>query len=167
MNSLLRALLQSSNLPRVLISLGLLTVLIGVNLSIYSKERIKHTGVTVFLELAPVDPRSLMQGDYMALRFKLEDEIFARRDAFEHFDRAPIELDARRVATLSLAPAPNPLRIRYRIQNGGVWLGTNAYFFEEGTAARYADARYGEFKLEEHSGEAVLVGLRDAELRPL
>ncbi|XOT97907.1 GDYXXLXY domain-containing protein, partial [Alcaligenes pakistanensis] len=28
-------------------------------------------GQTVLLELAPVDPRSLMQGDYMSLNFAL------------------------------------------------------------------------------------------------
>ena len=48
-----------------------------------------------------------------------------------------------------------------------VWLGTNAYFFEEGTGARYARARYGEFRVDPSSGEAVLVGLRDWELGPL
>ena len=46
-------------------------VLIAVNLSIVAKERIKTGGEPIFLELAPVDPRSLMQGDYMALRFAI------------------------------------------------------------------------------------------------
>jgi uncharacterized membrane-anchored protein len=48
-----------------------------------------------------------------------------------------------------------------------VWLGTNAYFFEEGTAARYENARYGEFRLDRESGEAVLTGLIDAQFRRL
>ena len=30
----------------------------------------------MFLELAPVDPRSLMQGDYMALNFSLAAKIY-------------------------------------------------------------------------------------------
>ena len=50
--------------------------------------------------------------------------------------------------------------IRYRLRNGRVWLGTNAFFFEEGKAAQYERARYGEFRLDRDSGEAVLVGLR-------
>jgi len=37
----------------------------------------------------------------------------------------------------------------------------------QGTAERYAGARYGEFRLDSDSGEAVLVGLRDANLRAL
>jgi uncharacterized membrane-anchored protein len=46
-------------------------------------------------------------------------------------------------------------------------LGTNAYFFEEGTARRFVAARYGEFRLDLRSGEAVLVGMRDENLRRL
>jgi uncharacterized membrane-anchored protein len=50
---------------------------------------------------------------------------------------------------------------------GRVWLGTNAYFFAEGTAERYTRAQYGEFRLSPATGEAVLVGLRDADLGSL
>jgi len=59
------------------------------------------------------------------------------------------------------------LRIRYRIRNCRVWLGTNAYFFEEGTASRYDGAKYGEFRVDPVSGEAVLVGLADETLSDL
>ena len=47
---------------------------------------------------------------------------------------------------------------------GSVWLGTNAFFFHEGDAERYRDARYGEFRVNE-DGEAMLVDLRDKDLR--
>jgi uncharacterized membrane-anchored protein len=46
-----------------------------------------------------------------------------------------------------------------------VWLGTNAYFFEEGTAQQYEGARFGEFRVDRESGEAVLVGLADKALK--
>ena len=52
-----------------------LFILGAVNVSIWHKEQLLANGKTVFLALAPVDPRSLMQGDYMALRFKLERDI--------------------------------------------------------------------------------------------
>jgi uncharacterized membrane-anchored protein len=48
-----------------------------------------------------------------------------------------------------------------------VWLGTNAYFFEEGTAQRFERARFGEFRIDRESGEAVLVGLRDEQLQEM
>ncbi|MGZ5049325.1 MAG: GDYXXLXY domain-containing protein, partial [Usitatibacter sp.] len=78
-----------------------------------------------------------------------------------------VALDDRRIASLAKPGAPSSLKVRYRIRKGAVWLGTNAFFFEEGTDARYASARYGEFRVDPKSGEAVLVGLRDSKLAPL
>src|SRR5690606_24345673 len=51
---------------------GLAIVLLVVNTGIYQREQILQQGQTAVLALAPVDPRSLMQGDYMALRFAAE-----------------------------------------------------------------------------------------------
>ena len=147
---------------RVLLVAGLVLVLGVVNWSIMAKERIKTGGERIYLELAPVDPRSLMQGDYMALRFALADRI----DATEA-GSAPLVVDTRGVATLNPDSGAEGLRIRYRIRGGRVWLGTNAYFFEEGTAERYAGARYGEFRIDRESGEAVLTGLADQDLKKL
>lgn len=149
-------------IQRGIIAAGVALVLGLVNWSIYSKEDIKAHGERIYLELQPVDPRSLMQGDYMALRFKLADQIKPGAG-----NRAPVIIDASGVATLDSANRPESLRIRYRWHRGFVWLGTNAYFFEEGSAQRFEAARYGEFRVDRESGEAVLVGLRDAQRAPL
>ncbi len=161
---------MSERITRLLIALSALLTLSVVNASIFYKEQTIREGRTVFLELAPADPRSLMQGDYMALRFQLAERIETARKsspAWADLRRAPLQIDARGVAQLSTTPTNNAVHIRYALRDGQIWLGTNAYFFAEGTAQRYADARYGEFKLNPDSGEAVLVGLRDSELRPL
>jgi len=154
-------------LTRLLLVGGTLLVLGSVDASIYSKERVIRGGETVYLELMPVDPRSLMQGDYMALRFRLADEIQAWRidERMRRLRTAPLRIDDRGVATLG--NDDGALRIAFRVRAGRVWLGTNAYFFEEGTAERYTDARYGEFRIDPSSGEAVLVGLADARLNGL
>jgi uncharacterized membrane-anchored protein len=159
----------SASLSRALIVLAAVLVLGGVNYSIYGKEQIIANGEIIYLELAPVDPRSLMQGDYMALRFRLADSIQSARDStMDDKQRfAELNVDNRRVASLVSGETNSPLRIAFRIRNGEVWLGTNAYFFEEGFADRYAMARYGEFRVDRASGDAVLVGLRDEELRRL
>ena len=47
----------------------------AVNVSIWQKEQLLNHGKIVLLPLAPVDPRSLMQGDYMRLRFQAEQEM--------------------------------------------------------------------------------------------
>jgi uncharacterized membrane-anchored protein len=144
---------------RNLLIVAVVLVLGAVNASIILKERIKTEGQRIYLALAPVDPRSLMQGDYMALRFEIANNISTDAPG-----SAPLFVDERGIATLNASPDASDLRIRYRVRNGQVWLGTNAYFFEEGSAERYEGARYGEFRIERESGEAVLVGLADKDL---
>ena len=156
-------------LPRSLILAGALLVAGAVNHAILGKERIRRDGTVAYLELAPVDPRSLVQGDYMALRFALATQLDgADLKSHEGETRfADVSVDANRVARLATPDAPARLRLRYRIRNGQVWLGTNAFFFEEGSAARFEAARYGEFRVDRATGEAVLVGLRGRALEAL
>lgn len=155
---------MSTALVRILIVAGALLAFGSVNYSIYAKERIKKHGEVVYLELAPVDPRSLMQGDYMALRFAVAQAV--RENAADK--SIPLRLDERRVGTVAVPASTASLHIRYRLlRNGDMWVGTNAYFFEEGTAERFTDARYGKFHIDRESGEAVLVALCDDQLRDL
>jgi len=148
-----------------------LVVLGLVNWSIASREAMLATGRVVLLELVPVDPRSLMQGDYMALRYRLANEAFgAARGARPADGHMVVHVGADGVAT-SLrfddgAPlAAGDVRLRYRWREGPRF-ATNAYFFEEGTASRYTGARYGEFRVSD-DGDMILTGLRGADLRPL
>ncbi len=181
---------MNTNVTRALIALGTVLVLGAVNYSIAHKESIKRDGEIIYMDLAPVDPRSLMQGDYMTLDFAVARQIDNSFSQAETADVAgvsgasknsrPLEgenrlvnitLDEKRIVSLSTnpstTPAANGLQLRYRIRKGGVWLGTNGFFFEEGRAEQYAKARYGEFRLDRKSGEAVLVGLRDEKLLAL
>ena len=148
---------------RALIVVGALLVLGALNAAIVAKERIKRSGEIVYLALAPVDPRSLIQGDYMALRFALTRDLERRDEAGQRRAREGEIAFAGELCDAAAAP----LRLRYRIRNGQVWLGTNAFFFEEGTAERFSRARYGEFRVDRDTGEAVLVGLRDDRLGAL
>ena len=53
------------------IATSLLATLLVANIGIWQKETLIGNGRQVFIALAPVDPRSMMQGDYMALNFQL------------------------------------------------------------------------------------------------
>jgi uncharacterized membrane-anchored protein len=161
-------------LVRVLIALGAVLIFGAVNFAIAGKEKIKRDGDIVYLRLAPVDPRSLMQGDYMALRFALAQELQQTLGdtAREGETRlARVTLDDKRIAALSaessVGAAARQIPLLYRIRKGNVWLGTNAFFFEEGTGDRYSTARFGEFRVDRNSGEAILVALRNEALEPL
>jgi uncharacterized membrane-anchored protein len=155
---------------RTLILAGALLVLGAVNHAILGKESIKRGGVVVYLDLAPIDPRSIMQGDYMTLRFRLAQDIRSTvrpLPAEGGTALAAMNIGTNQVGSLARAGEAGNVRIRYRIRKGEVWLGTNAFFFEEGKDRQYASARYGEFRVDPTSGEAVLVGLRGAALEPL
>ena len=73
-------------LPVSLIALTIVVVLGLSNFKIGEYEHVLESGETVILELAPVDPRSLMQGDYMELRFAITDDI-------EHATRGQYDQD--------------------------------------------------------------------------
>ena len=55
-----------------LVAGGLLLVLTMVNVDIVRKQAIVDSGRPILLRLRPVDPRSLIQGDFMALRYTEE-----------------------------------------------------------------------------------------------
>jgi uncharacterized membrane-anchored protein len=158
---------------RLIALLAGLAILAVVNTTVWQREQLLAAGRVVLLELAPVDPRSLMQGDYMALRFKVAAEAFGARDPDRPAadGRLVLRVDARGVATFARIDDGTPLgadevAIRFRVRNGEPKLATNAFFFEEGSADRYEAARYGEFRVDA-SGEAILTGLRDRELAGL
>jgi uncharacterized membrane-anchored protein len=151
-----------------------LCVLAAVNWSIYAREQLLATGQVVLLELAPVDPRSLMQGDYMALRFKLADEVFGRgRSRIAEDGRIVVRVGERGVGAFVRRDGGEPLapgdaRLRYRIREERVKFATNAYFFQEGTGNLYARARYGEFRVAPDGGLLLthLVGEKFERLGP-
>ena len=151
--------------------LGLLAVLGVPNVLIVQKERVLAEGTTMLLRLAPLDPRSLIQGDYMALRYDLP---------FSAEEVARLPRDGRFVMTLdedSVASADRlyeegePLGtdehlLRYRRRGRRIALGAESFFFQEGHADVYGEAQYGELRVSE-SGESVLVGLRGEDRRRL
>jgi uncharacterized membrane-anchored protein len=154
-------------------ALTALAMLAVVNLGIRQKEQLIATGQPVLVELAPVDPRSLMQGDYMRLDYRLPEDLRRRlgRTALGARPHVVAHRDARGVATLQRlddgrALAADELRIELTPKDGRWVLVSDAWFFREGEAARWANAKYGEFRVDAQ-GSALLVGLRDAALQKL
>jgi len=145
-------------------------VLAYVNFEIYQKEQLLTEGTTIFLELAPVDPRSLIQGDYMVLRYKiarLEALYEAKQDGYLVIERNEDQIaQFKRIYDENTALEAGSLLLRFRKRGSEIRLGAESFFFQEGHAKDYENARYGELKVTP-SGESVLVGLRDAELKPL
>lgn len=156
------------------IAAGALVTLVVANGAIWQKERLIADGKPVFIALAPVDPRSLMQGDFMRLNFAVPAEP---RAALEHWprDERPrlvATLDGRGVASFVrlYAPkqdlAPGELLIELTPKDGGWIVVTDAWFFREGDGARFEKARFGEFRVMP-DGRALLVGMADEKLARL
>jgi uncharacterized membrane-anchored protein len=159
-------------ITRILTLTGALMVFGTINWQVAGKEHLRVDGQVVYLDLAPKDPRSLMQGDYMALNFGVTREIARQVDLGQDGPHvAVLRLNERRIGDfvrLDTGGSLNPgeVRFRFRIRRGEVWLGTNAFFFHEGEAERYQGARFGEFRVNE-SGEAMLVDVRDKDLQKM
>jgi uncharacterized membrane-anchored protein len=149
-----------------------LALVLGVSLkAVADRERMLEQGRVVLLRLAPVDPRSLMQGDYMALRFAIDGEL-PRPQGTEGSPPAYalLALDAEGRARLAGAadalPAGETVAMRIRRRDGRATIGPNAFFFQEGTAEAYEAARWGEFRVAP-DGTALLTHLRDEALNRL
>lgn len=182
----------------ILLWSGLLLALAVANHGIVQRERILSDGRVLLLELAPIDPRSMMQGDYMALRFAAVDDI---RNSFYpelrnggnakalkqmsvwnndscrpegcHDGYAVFAIDSEGVGRfireqVAARPiAPGEMAVRYRERGWReIRIASNAWFFPEGQAKRYALAKYGELHIND-DGEALLTGLHDADRKRL
>ena len=151
----------------------LAVVLILSNLMIVGKERILTEGEPMLLQLAPRDPRSLMQGDYMALRYSVARQVADKLSDIGSSDgQIVVTLDEHQVARFARLRDDNtPLAdserlLAYRLRGDNVRLASDAYFFQEGHEPRYRSARYGELRVDT-DGDAVLVALRDGDYRLL
>lgn len=162
---------------------GLLVVLAVANANIYKHEHILAEGQRVVLELAPVDPRSLIQGDYMRLDFQVSGQL---NNALKQAPQAVRQaIETQRAGLLVLRPdkrgvhrlyevvalngvdtEPNSVLLKFLMRRGGVKVVTDAWFFPEGQAAHFEQARYGEFRVNAE-GTGLLVNMLDQQLRPL
>ena len=153
---------------------GLALVLIVGNAAVVERERVLASGTPVLLELAPVDPRSLIQGDYMRLDYVLARQLPDSQPRWPRIGEIVIALNEHGVARfVRRHDGRSPLGqgehlLTYRRKRGSIQVGTDAFHFQEGDAPTYTGARYGELRVA-RSGTSVLVGLRDsarAVLRP-
>lgn len=157
---------------RHLIAAAAVAILAVVNWGIYQREQLLTGGRVVLLELAPIDPRSLMQGDYMALRFRVAvDALHGRRAQDLRDGYLVVAVDPRGVGSFrrlddATPVAADEVKLRYRVRAEQLKFATNAFFFQEGEADRYRRARYGEFRVGA-DGEMILTGLRGENLEAL
>lgn len=149
---------------------GLVVVLCATNFTIMQRQQVVDSGQPMLLNLRPVDPRSLMQGDYMVLRYA--ESVFPTpgdRGELPRKGAFVVALDANNVATFARMDdagglAENEALLQYKQVDarGNIRLGAESFFFQEGQAELFAAARFGVLHVDE-SGKSVLVGLANDE----
>ena len=171
--------------PLVALAVVLL-ILIPLNYKVQQFEDVLATGKPVVLKIAPVDPRSLMQGDYMALSYAILNDIRANLNESEdgvilakekkHPSKvyALIHQDEQGVATLCRVEDSLPNDFKdcvanvYLPVNNFKWLPelpSQEYFFSEGKGQYYAQAEYAEYRFKD--GILLLARLLDKDLKAL
>lgn len=172
--------------PLVALAVVLL-ILIPLNYKVQQFEDVLATGKPVVLKIAPVDPRSLMQGDYMALSYAILNDIRANLNESEDgvlslskLKNRPtklyalIHLDEQGVATLCRLEDSLPMDFKdcvanvYLPVNNFKWLPelpSQEYFFAEGKGQHYAQAEYAEYRFK--NGILLLARLLDKDLKAL
>ena len=141
-----------------------LIILLGLfNNSILQKEELLTNGQLILLKLAPVDPRSLMQGDYMRLNYDISNNVDI--DSVSKRGFCVVKLKENGVAEkvrIQEEKTPvneNEFLIKYTSREWrGINIGAESYFFQEGEAGKYEKAKYGGIKVD-NKGNSLLVGL--------
>ncbi|WP_300688760.1 GDYXXLXY domain-containing protein [Chryseobacterium sp.] len=153
----------------VIILANLIILLVYFNYSVSKKEEILQDGKLVLLQLAPVDPRSLMQGDYMTLRYSISQNISSNHLPKRGY--CVVRLDSRGVAEkVRFQQEAAPLNkdeylIKYTSPNEwNINIGAESFFFQEGQAEKYSRAKYGGVKIDKN-GNSLLTGLYDERLK--
>ncbi|MDR3004180.1 MAG: GDYXXLXY domain-containing protein [Acidovorax sp.] len=144
-----------------------------VNWDVARKESVIAKGQPILVPLVPVDPRSIMQGDYMSLRFDLPYEVTQALDQ-QFAATAPVlaSLDAQgqaqvlRLAQSGEVAGPGEILLPLKRLKGQWVLVSDAYFFPEGQGERFERARFGDFRVLP-DGRALLVGLADDQGQPI
>jgi uncharacterized membrane-anchored protein len=161
--------------------LALATMLFFATLVVKNEWHLHHSK-SIFIELKPVDPRSILQGDYMALAYELHLQSLkalagSESEALEQvvFNRssvpAKIILDSQNRVVGTVLDTNNSFGQRLILKNPenrlqALYPASRSFLFAEGLAQCYEKAKYAEFKVNP-KGEAILFDLRGEGLQPL
>lgn len=176
------------------IILALLSILIFAGLILKHESHLQNSQ-SLYVELAPVDPRSMLQGDYMALNYELYFDGFREGNPWEENREknkqrealqqqiqnqskilSYVQLDAQhRVIQTSFSQnhlKANPENtVRLVLKNPtnhlqNLYPAANSFLFAEGLESCYRNAKYAELWVKP-DGQALLAGLVNKDLKSL
>ena len=162
--------------------LALATLLFFAALVVKNEWHLQHSK-SIFIELKPVDPRSILQGDYMALAYELNLQSLKAlagseskaldQVIFNHSSvPAKVILDSQNRVVRTILDTNNSFTGQNLILKNpenrlqALYPASRSFLFAEGLAQCYQKAKYAEFKVNPE-GEAILFDLRGEGLQSL
>lgn len=156
---------------RILFWIGLIAILSSFAAFIYEKESLRRNGKELLLPLQPVDPRSLIQGDYMRLSFAQRvqpslamQQIMPVKGQLV-FHRGNKNIGIYKRVYRGKALGVDEILLNYELKGQGtgrprIIYTTDSFLFGEAQARQFDQARYAIFKADRR-GNALISGLAD------
>lgn len=138
------------------------------NYAIYEKQQILSDGEIVLLKITPMDPRSLLQGDYMAFQYAIEEEMENAVKEPQKNGFAVIKPDNDRVAHFvriyqgeTLTDDEKIIKFQYNAELSHHYvIRPSSFLFQEGLGPLYQKAEYAIFHYRGFKNY-LLVGMAD------
>lgn len=143
------------NKVKLLILFNFIILFILTGFSALKEEKYRKQE-TFYLELSPVDPRSLMQGDYMILNYVITDlawekikEIQKKEGKALKRGYIVLKLDENKVAhyedvVKEISNDKNKIFISFKFNSYKININADTFFFQEGDAKIYENAKFSE-----------------------
>lgn len=149
---------MNNKVRKIIIILNFIFILVLTSFSALKEESYKKRE-GFYLKLAPVDPRSLMQGDYMILNYDIVDQAWEKINTLQEKENKFIKrgyivvsLDENNVANFKdIAKEPyeddSLLFISFKSDGYSLKINVDSFFFQEGNAHLYENAKYSKVVL--------------------
>lgn len=175
--------MMNNNVKKILLILNIAILFVITGFSAIKEEGYKKLDSYFYLELVPIDPRSLLQGDYMTLNYDITDRvqeiiyngIYDSKDENNKFlgmrkGYIVVSLDENKVAKFvkilkEKTDEKDLLFIAFKSDGFNVDINANSYLFQEGTGDKYQDARYSKVVLV--GNKLRLIDLRDKDFKEI
>lgn len=164
---------NKNTIKKLAVFINLLLLAVIFTFSVVKEESCQQqTGF--YLKLAPVDPRSIMQGDYMILNYEITDKALLNiRDNFINRGYINLKIDKNNIGQyVSVSQKPfndendkSKISVVFSFNGTDIDINVNSYMFQEGDSSLYSKAEYAQVILVKN--KLRLKALTDKNFKPL
>ncbi|MBQ3438004.1 MAG: GDYXXLXY domain-containing protein [Fusobacterium sp.] len=149
---------MNNNIKKILIILNFTLVLALTLFSALKEENYKNMD-NFYLKLVPVDPRSLMQGDYMILNYEISENVMEKicesvneNHSFLKKGYIVAKIDDNKIAQfVDVVKKPFEtsefIFIAFKYNGYDIKINADTFFFQEGEAETYQNAKFSKVVL--------------------